>query len=755
MADTYGVEPTIFDPAGRSALTYDQLQARRKVALALAARQRGFPKTIGEGLTYFGERINEGLDERYLREREAENLAQRQKLMGTLGGVSPAATPSYVPGATAAPSAAPVAPAPAPAPRPAPRAAGMTADVSALDGETEMPPEAPTIAPVGAPAAPQGQQVASAADVPDEVYRDWKARIYRNETGGEPYVGRDPYQKVGKQSRRGDYPYGVGQVMGENIPVWSQQVLGRPMTPKEFLNDPEAQDKIIEAKGKEYIAKFGPEGAAAAWYAGPNWQRALATRPDADKFGANIAEYMRRFQRPLPVSRDQIAASLAAQSGQPQAQPPAAGDEEGAQPVTEPTAQPAEPRTQLAMRGDMASDAPSIGMGPGAQLAQAQTQAQPPQQQFERAPPAQQPPAVQQPPASYRPPSEEPIAPARSAPFPQFEGPPPQPQPLGPSRNQVRAQQLMNDPRLSPEDKAQAQRAFEQEEGYRKEVEQRQWQIYTDKLKVYNENVHKKRDYELGAEGRALEDQVKRLEIQKGQAERANDPVTAAKLRTELEGLQQDVAKKKDEADVRRQFGNMAPQQVFEETKKSKEAAEKAATGVAYTQIARDAIRGGNIITGFGANQRLDIAKLNKLLGFEDKGDAIANTEVFRSSMAPTVATLLKATVGSTQISNTDRDFAEKAAGGQITLDAKSINRLLDVTHRMSMTAIDKHQDLLSGVWGNNKAANAMFGIDLNIPPDKVERLLANPDRKADFDEKYGTGAANYVLRRRKYLGGM
>jgi len=396
------------------------------------------------------------------------------------------------------------------------------------------------------------------------------------------------------------------------------------------------------------------------------------------------------------------------------------------------------------MRGDTASDAPPIGGGPGGiNFAQAQVA------------PQQQPPIEKAPTQSYRPPSEEPIAPARSAPFPQFEGAPAQPPPLPPSQRQIRAQQIMNDPTLSPTAKAQAQQIYEQEEGYRKEVEQRQMQVYADRLKIHNENVQKKRDYDLGAEGRALEDQVKRLQIQKDQAERANDTVTAARVRTELESLQQDVAKKRDEATVRQQFGNMAPQQVFEETKKSKEAADKAATGVAYTQIAREAIRNGDVITGFGADARLNIAKLNKLLGFEDKGNAVANTEVFRSSMAPTVATLLKATVGSTQISNTDREFAEKAAGGNITLDVNSIRRLLDITHRMSITAMDKHQDLLSGVWGNNKAANAMFGVDLNIPQDKIDKLIANPDRKVDFDEKYGAGSSNYVLRRRKYLGGM
>ena len=50
MSDAYNVPSFFSDDPRTGALTYDQLQARRKIAMALATRNRPYPKTIGEGL---------------------------------------------------------------------------------------------------------------------------------------------------------------------------------------------------------------------------------------------------------------------------------------------------------------------------------------------------------------------------------------------------------------------------------------------------------------------------------------------------------------------------------------------------------------------------------------------------------------------------------------------------------------------------------------------------------------------------------
>ena len=80
----------------------------------------------------------------------------------------------------------------------------------------------------------------------------------------------------------------------------------------------------------------------------------------------------------------------------------------------------------------------------------------------------------------------------------------------------------------------------------------------------------------------------------------------------------------------------------------------------------------------------------------------------------------MKATVGSTQISNADREFAEKAAGGSISLDEGSITRLLDIMERASSVAIQGHMRRLDTVYPSDNPEyareRALFGVDYNDP---------------------------------------
>src|SRR3954469_22636511 len=99
---------------GDPGLSYEDLQRRRAVAAAVASRSRAYPKTLGEGLTYFGETMGNALTERYLRQ---EAVAQRAKESGFIHGAPP---PSFTPpvggGASPAAAASAVAPPPAGAP---------------------------------------------------------------------------------------------------------------------------------------------------------------------------------------------------------------------------------------------------------------------------------------------------------------------------------------------------------------------------------------------------------------------------------------------------------------------------------------------------------------------------------------------------------------------------------------------------------------------------------------------------------------
>jgi len=258
MSDTYG--PSFFSDDPRTgALSYPQLEARRRIAIALATRNRPYPKTIGEGLTALGEGLGEGYMNRGLERAEAQQQGQ-----------DAAATRQLLGGA---------------APAPAGRVSEAPAEAAVETATADRQPLTPD----------------QASQQPSMPIEEWMQRVARNESG----MRKDAYTLVGERSRRGDYPYGKYQVMGENIPNWTQAYLGKKMTPDEFLANPDAQDQVARARGGEYLTKYGPDGAARAWFAG---EKGMNDPNRKDTLGTHVAEYSRRFNIPL-VSREQVVAS--------------------------------------------------------------------------------------------------------------------------------------------------------------------------------------------------------------------------------------------------------------------------------------------------------------------------------------------------------------------------------------------------------------------------------------------------------------
>lgn len=117
----------------------------------------------------------------------------------------------------------------------------------------------------------------------------WRAAIAGIETGGR----RNDYGTVGPASRTGDKPYGKYQVMGANIGPWTKEVLGKTLTPQQFLASPDAQEKVFAAKFGGYVEKYGsPEEAASHWFTGRSRAEGAKLK---DVLGTSGAEYVRRF----------------------------------------------------------------------------------------------------------------------------------------------------------------------------------------------------------------------------------------------------------------------------------------------------------------------------------------------------------------------------------------------------------------------------------------------------------------------------
>ncbi len=156
--------------------------------------------------------------------------------------------------------------------------------------------------------------------------------------------------------------------------------------------------------------------------------------------------------------------------------------------------------------------------------------------------------------------------------------------------------------------------------------------------------------------------------------------------------------------------------QVYDTIAASADKASTAAVGINSLAEAKKALDGG-AITGFAADQRLYLQKLGSYLGISDPA-AIENTETFRAAIAPQVSAMIKATVGSANISNSDREFAEKAAAGSISLDEASIKRMIGVMEKMGYEAIKMHNAKVDAVYPEGQGFDRERALFLVPSPD-------------------------------------
>jgi peptidoglycan hydrolase-like protein with peptidoglycan-binding domain len=80
--------------------------------------------------------------------------------------------------------------------------------------------------------------------------------------------GSGDYRAIGPLTRSGDRAYGRYQVMGANIPSWTQQALGYQITPQQFLADQSVQDKVFDTVFGGYLGRGSPQDAISRWFTG-------------------------------------------------------------------------------------------------------------------------------------------------------------------------------------------------------------------------------------------------------------------------------------------------------------------------------------------------------------------------------------------------------------------------------------------------------------------------------------------------------
>lgn len=193
------------------------------------------------------------------------------------------------------------------------QAAGRAAD-SFSAGVRPPPPGTQVAGPqAGGPqAAPQPQPQITTAPLPAPGADPAATAIAGIESAGLPNGG---YGAIGPVANaQGNRAHGRYQVMDFNIGPWTKEVLGKEMTPQEFLATPQAQDAVFKAKFGEYRAKYGSDEAAArAWFAGEGGMNDPGRK---DVNNTTVADYSKKFQAGMP----QVAQGSDISGAQPPAQ---------------------------------------------------------------------------------------------------------------------------------------------------------------------------------------------------------------------------------------------------------------------------------------------------------------------------------------------------------------------------------------------------------------------------------------------------
>lgn len=226
-----------------SAATTPEELARKRAEIAAMMPRFGNARYVGEGLGQLFMGIGLGRQQKALDGQEREGRASAQERLNAVmgGGLHGRAQPGgfSVLG-----------------PMPAPTEAQSVADdtMSAL-GKTPMRP-----------------------------FRDAIASIES--------AGSGDYGAVGPTHPELGRALGRYQIMEANIGPWSREVLGREVTPEEFMANPQLQDAIFDGKFGGYVQQYGPEGAAQAWFAGPG---GVGKMDRQDSLGTSVADYTAKF----------------------------------------------------------------------------------------------------------------------------------------------------------------------------------------------------------------------------------------------------------------------------------------------------------------------------------------------------------------------------------------------------------------------------------------------------------------------------
>ena len=170
----------------------------------------------------------------------------------------------------------------------------------------------------------------------------------------------------------------------------------------------------------------------------------------------------------------------------------------------------------------------------------------------------------------------------------------------------------------------------------------------------------------------------------------------------------------------------------------NKTKAEDAAQILATNQVAKNLLDKG-VITGVGAEFFTTLNQALSQAGIDfGKADAAQNSQAYGALMATNTARLIKNFGAGTGLSDADREYAKKAAAGDIKMDEKAIRRILDINNTAAKNAINLH---------NKNVANIKTNIPLSVNP--ADYSAGIPEGRSTTSAKRGQQSLDDIFKSR------
>lgn len=167
----------------------------------------------------------------------------------------------------------------------------------------------------------------------------------------------------------------------------------------------------------------------------------------------------------------------------------------------------------------------------------------------------------------------------------------------------------------------------------------------------------------------------------------------------------------------------------------------KSATAAVDTIAAIHAARGEldkGIISGVGAVPEQYLARVGELFGIPS--EQVANTAAFKSAIGTVTLSLAKQLGSGNGITNADRDFAERMAGGSEELGVNSIRHILDIREKSERYKINRFSTQAERLLGGANTPDALKEIAPLLRVEEPAPYRPAPAKVTATSDPHGDG---------------